>query len=334
MKLPLQNKLINGAFDYWQRGSSFPGAVNIYTADRWKYEEEASSTMVLSVSRSTDLPPGSNSLYSLQLAVTTAQASIGASQYSDLVQSIEGNVLRGFKGKKFLLSFWVKSNKVGTYCSTFRNGSYNKTLVKEFTVNSANTWEKKIIRATHDLTGTWSYDTSAGLRVVFCLAAGANYRKTKDSWLSEDGLCSTSQVNFADTIGNTFQIADVCLVEDNEEQTRNPDFVYAGRDVFEELQLCQRYYNINEPPGWTFDNTSYSAAQVGNTRPMGRGFRFPVIMRIIPSVALTTSSHGFNIAPITTALNAEFFSIYVATGIALSANPFIYDPKVTADAEL
>ena len=89
---------------------------------------------------------------------------------------------------------------------------------------------------------TQKIDTGIGMFVSFALASGSNFNNTKDSWLVGNYVSTSSQVNGVDSTSNTFQLADVCLVEDNDGQTRVPDFMLAGRDVFEELLLCQRYY--------------------------------------------------------------------------------------------
>jgi hypothetical protein len=241
VKLDLKNKLINGGFDFWQRNTSFAAiANNTYHADRFHYIK--TGAMVQTIARSTDVPTTSSSTYSLQATVTTIDASIAAGDYIGVLQHIEGNVLRSFKSKKMVMTFWVKAFKTGTYCISIRNGTATRSLVLEYTVNVSNTWEKKTVRFTHDASGTWSYDTSIGMTVVFVQASGSTFNTTAGTWQNGQYFATANQVNGVDSVSNNFQLADICLVEDNEGQTRVPDFMYAGRDYFEELQLCQRYY--------------------------------------------------------------------------------------------
>lgn len=241
IKLQLQNKLINGAFDFWQRGTSFAAVANVnYTADRWAYGKVG--TAVHTISRSTDIPTESLNKYSLLMTLTTAQAVLGATDLFGIQQRIEGNILKNFKNKKIVLSFWVKASKIGTYSISFFNSATNRSLVKAYTINTINTWEKKTIRIIHDSTGTWNYDNSFGMNVFFTIASGTTMTSTPDVWNNSFIVGATGQVNLCDTLGATFQLSDVCLVEDNEGQTRQPDFMYAGRGYFEEFELCQRYY--------------------------------------------------------------------------------------------
>ena len=101
VKLQLQNKLINGCFEYWQRNTSFASVADlVYTADRWRYAKVG--TMVHTISRSTDVPVSAFGAYSLLTDVTTAQAVIGTGDASLIFQRIEGNVLRSFKNKKMV----------------------------------------------------------------------------------------------------------------------------------------------------------------------------------------------------------------------------------------
>lgn len=62
-----QNLIINGNFDYWQRGTSFSTAGSYYTADRM-YTARSTGTNVYS--RSTDVPD-SQSAYSLRIQNTS-----------------------------------------------------------------------------------------------------------------------------------------------------------------------------------------------------------------------------------------------------------------------
>jgi hypothetical protein len=243
VKLDLKNALINGDFSYFQRNTSFAAiADSTYTADRWMYRK--TGTMVHTVSRSSDVPSSAFGIYSLLSDCTTAQVSIGANDYTLISQRIEGNILRSFKNKKVVLSFWVKSTKTGTFCISIRNATDTRSLIKEYTISASNTWEKKIVRFQHDSFGTWDYANGIGLKLGFVLACGSNLRASANSWQSGNFIATSNQVNACDNIVNNFWLTDACLQEDNEGQTREPEFRLAGRDIFEELQLCQRYYEV------------------------------------------------------------------------------------------
>jgi hypothetical protein len=248
IKLDLKNKAMNGAMDFWQRGTSFAAIANgTYAADRWVYSK--TGTMVHTVSQSADVASDAFGVYSLLSTPTTAQAVLGTSDSISIAQRIEGNVLRTFKGKKMVLRFKVKAFKTGVYSLAIKNNANDRTLIKEYTVNVSDTWETKTVRFTHDSSGTWLYDTGIGMRVNFTIAAGASLRTSPDVWTNGNFYGSTNQVNGVDSLSNTFSLSDVTLVEDNEGQTRDPAFQYAGRDYFEELQLCQRYYETNTENG-------------------------------------------------------------------------------------
>lgn len=276
VKLQLQNKIINGCFEYWQRGTSFAAvAHNTYIADRFRYQK--SGTMIHTISRSTDVPASAFGQYSILADVTTVDASLIAGDYAQIIQPIEGNVLRSFKNKKIVLSFWVKATKIGTYCVSFRNSAVDRSLVKEFQVLQSNVWEKKIVRMQHDSSGSWLYDSGVGMFIGFTLAAGSTFLGSADSWQNGNITATINQVNSTDDIANNFQLADVCLVEDNEGATRDPEFQLAGRDLFEELQLCQRYYEVG--------TVASSGTASGTFSRWNAVFR--VAKRAVPSVSYT-----------------------------------------------
>ena len=65
------------------------------------------------------------------------------------------------------LSFYVRANITGTYCIALINdGTNNRQFVTEYTINSANTWERKTITIPGDTGGTWN---SNGLRIAWSL---------------------------------------------------------------------------------------------------------------------------------------------------------------------
>jgi hypothetical protein len=345
VKLDLKNKLINGSMEYWQRGASFAAiATPTYTADRWQYIKNG--TMVHTVSRSSNTPSSAFGIYSLLATPTTAQASITPSDYVAIQQKIEGNFLRSFKEKKLVLSFWVRAYKTGTYCVSFRNSDSSKSLIKEYTISSSATWEKKTIRITHSASGTWLYDTGIGMNVSFIIAAGTAYQGSKDSWLNGNYMATSSQVNGVDNVLDTFQLSDICLVEDNDGQTRSPDFMLAGSDVFEELQLCQRYYeksyDLSTAPGTA--TVIGRLATDGNAT--GRWYPtvfFKSIKRASPTMvsysdisgAINTFNSNGTATAYTSANFSASFGVQGGAGSLISSTAnVLYSLHYTADAEL
>ena len=312
VRLNLKNALINGDFSYWQRNTTFTSIVNDqYFADRFHYIK--SGTMVHNISRSTDVPSTAFGIYSMLVDCTTAQASILAGSYAGVLQHIEGNMLRSFKGKKMVLNFWVKATRTGTYCVALRNETSTKAYVMEYTISTTNTWEKKTLRFTHDASGTWSYDNEKGLTVVWTIACGSTFQTTANTWVNGNFLATNNQVNGVSSTDNNFQLSDICLVEDNEGQTRNPEFTLAGRDIFEELQLCQRYYE-KLTADMRLDNSASS--------PTG-SWQFKVTKRDTP---ITTNVNGQGSVVISNINHASLGGISNSTGI--------FGNGSTANAEL
>jgi hypothetical protein len=334
VKLKLNQALINGSMEYWQRNTSFAAAANAtYTADRWQYIKNTSNAnLVHTISRSVDVPSSAFGVYSLLATPTAFQSSpLNAADYVAIQQKIEGNILRSFKGKKLVLSFWVKAYKAGTYCVAFRNAdttstpSSTRSLVKEYTINASNTWEQKTIRITHDTSGTWAYDTGVGMTVSFTIAAGSTYQGPKDAWLNGSYLATSSQVNGVDSTSDLFYLSDVCLVEDNDGQTRTPDFTLAARDVFGELLLCQRYYEKSSDYGQIANHSSGYIQTYTNTN--GAGYTFFTYKSVKRATPLVTSNSTISSTVGYSGLSQISFS-YTGTANTWYTNYF------TADAEL
>jgi hypothetical protein len=329
VKLDLKNYIINGAMDYWQRGlGPFTSVTNNqYTADRWAYSKDG--TVVHTISRITDVPPTAFGRAAIRLSIpTTAQASFTGTQIIALAQRIEGTFLRQFKGKKMVLSFWVRSNVIGTAGLTLVNSTATRILPLQYDVSQSGVWERKVLRFEQDVTGTWNYDTNVGVNVFFFLAAGSGRHGTLGVWQNGAGstLVTPNQTNFCANVNNYFDIADVCLVEDNEGQTRDPEFQLAGRDLAEELQLCQRYYEIWSGQRYYFTNYGNdTTAAFAQERTLN--IQFFVKKRGTPAVSITAGPG----TPTVTAINSDgFLSISGGQSTTATVAISIY----TADAEL
>ena len=91
---PNRNKIFNGGFDVWQRGTSSGSAG--YIADRF-YNDN-----VTTVDRQTDVPTNAGFRYSMRHLVSTQQFPI-------IRQRIEGLNTANLAGKTLTISFWAKS---------------------------------------------------------------------------------------------------------------------------------------------------------------------------------------------------------------------------------
>ena len=235
-----KNAIINGNFDVWQRGTSFPTLANTdYTADRFQYFK--SGAVIHNVNRSTLVPSyaqsGVRSNYSLLADVSTADASIAAGDYSLLNYTVEGYDYARIAGGDATLSFWVYASKTGIHCISFRNDGTDRSYVAEYTVQAVDTWEK--VELTIPLTetgGTWDYTNGKGLRIVFALAVGSTFHTTADAWQTGSFLSTANQVNETDSTANNFRIAQVQL----ERGDVATNFEY--KSIADELSRCQRYY--------------------------------------------------------------------------------------------
>jgi hypothetical protein len=93
-----KNVFINGAFDIWQRGTSF--TTFVYTADRWKMNPGGTVT----VSQDTDVPTGVGVRYSYK------QLAGAASSYSQYQMGFEQATTIPMRNQVYTFSFYMKAN--------------------------------------------------------------------------------------------------------------------------------------------------------------------------------------------------------------------------------
>lgn len=134
------------------------------------------------------------------------------------------------------ISFWVKSSKTGTYCLSIQNIGNALSYIREYTINSTDTWEKKSITIPGSTSGTWDKTTGSGIILSWALAMGSTYQNSANSWVSGNYLATSNQVNLLDSISNSFYLSQVQL----EVGDKATDFEF--RDYGTELLRCQRYY--------------------------------------------------------------------------------------------
>ncbi len=109
-----KNEIINGAFDVWQRGTSFtPAPAGIYTADRFMvFADGTGGTRTVSQQSFTpgNAITGYESQYYMRYATTVAPTGQG---YNNLTQRIED--VRTLAGQTVTVSFWAKTDAAKTF---------------------------------------------------------------------------------------------------------------------------------------------------------------------------------------------------------------------------
>ena len=276
-----RNLVINGAMQVAQRGTSFTGVTSggYRTCDRWFFDIGSSDTGAWTVSQEADGPAGFSK--SMKFECTTAKTDISSDyRYVNLQQRLEGQNVTSAKfgtssAESLTVSFWVKSNKTGTYTVEMANENAAFRQSQEFSVSSSGTWEKKAITMSGDTAHGFASDNGISLYLIFFLAASPNLSSgsLNTSWSSvESGRVSSSNVNLADTVGNYFQITGVQLEVGD---TATP---FEHRSYGDELARCQRYCQVYVNPPLRGVTRS--------TRVNRAGMSLPVSMRAAPSFSI------------------------------------------------
>jgi hypothetical protein len=247
-----KNRIINGDFGVWQRGTSF-STNNVYTADRWYVTGDGSPTFTLSqqtFTAGTAPVAGYEGQYFARYAVTSA----GGSTYRQLQQQIED--VRTFAGQTITISFWARINSgtvTGNYVrwnqifgsggSATVNGSSNN-----FTLTSS--WQRFTVTTSVTSISGKTIGTSSYLGIDFVLP-----------------FTTTMSVDFWGVQVEAGSIA--------------TPFQTATGTIQGELAACQRYY-------WRFGGDSnYQHYGVGmSTASTTTSFyvQSPVAMRATPTV--------------------------------------------------
>ena len=321
-----RNIMQNGNMSVAQRATSTTGvgASNGYfSCDRFKLGTAGSNTFRFTQSQSTDVPTGQGFANSLKMDCTTADTSLASGDRLEISPRFEGQDLQYLKkgtssAESTTLSFWVKSNKTGTYICELYDTDNTRQISKSYTISSSNTWEKKELTFAGDTTGTLNNDNDDSIQLSWFLVAGSDLSSgtLSTSWGSVTGANrAVGQVNLADSTSNEWYITGVQF----ESGTSASDFEFLPFDV--NLLRCQRYYYVH---------TSTQSYYTGVNR--GDGYNiyensFPVQMRVAPSLTEFSNGgiSGWSLGNVTNQLLPAYKS---------PASSTRFPPSYTADAEL
>jgi len=312
-----RNLIINGAMQVAQRGTSgtSANAIDYYTVDRFNFRGEP--TGVYTIAQDTDAP--ANFKNSTKITVTTPDTSIPSGERYWVSTILEGNDIAHLNfgssdAQEITLSFYVKSSLTGTFSGGFGNDGFSRAYTFEYTIDSANTWERKTVTITGDTSGTWLDTNGVGLRIVWDLGAASNRQTTAGAWESSSNFAATGATQVIATNGATFYLTGVQL------EVGSVATPFEHRSYGEELALCERYYQ-----SYNFENYSgFPAVGRANGNPWGQ-FAFPLrtTMRAAPSGTWLGTNNGMIVVRVSDGTTEEPTSIDVvgASGNALSIRP-------------
>jgi hypothetical protein len=295
-----KNKIINGDFEVWQRGSTFTNAtVNTYTADRWFFGGSGSNTG--SISRQTFTPgtapvSGYEGEFFFRFNQTTTAIS------PTVTQRIED--VRIFAGQTVRVSFWAKT-------ASSMNGLRSITFNQNFGSGGSGTVTTTVNAAVATTTAWTRFSYSVAVPSITGKTLGAN------SYLE-------LSFNTAEFVAVTLDLWGV-MVEAGSNVTA---FQTATGTIQGELAACQRYYfrisgnasAVNTAIGWLNPySTTQAVGQIKNPitmRTIPYSIEFSTLVAAAPGVASAAiSTLTFN----TASTGPDITSILITTASGLVA---------------
>jgi hypothetical protein len=308
------NPVVNGAFDVWQRGTSFSvsASSNTYTADRWQVKTSANQATTVSRQTTSDTTNLPFIQYAIRVQRNSGQTGTGGLTFSQSMETVNSIP---YAGKTVTMSFYARrgadfsasGNNVQALLVT-GTGTDQNVDVGGFT-NGTNA-----IFANATLTTTWQ-------RFTFTATLGATITQIAPYFLfTPTGTAGAN--DWYEVTGVQLDVGNVAL-----------PFRRNGATLAGELAACQRYYFRQTGPqansiltnfGWGSNNAQYVYAV----------FNTPVTMRTAPT-SLDYANVRFGdgstfYTPTTLALastqagnNPSLIEIYYSTGGLTQYRPYL-----------
>ena len=298
----LRNKVINGSFDIWQRGSGpiFGFSNYGYGPDRWRSFSYGGSNNT-SISRGTftlgNQIPGFEPQYFVRImSMSTATL---------LSQPIED--VRTCAGQQVTISFWAKTNSVSAQSLIVRLEQYFGTGGSPSSTVQTNL-------TTVSVTGSWQKFTVTG---TVPSISGKTIGSNNDHYLD--------LIFFSSTTAVVFDFWGIQL-----EQGSQPT-PFEQRPIGIELLLCQRYYEIGRLAAAGYGSVAtVDSGAYGNSSFASRKRIAPTITEISKSLAGSPTGYASS----TTYINEQGFGYRYYHGGSSGSGNLSFDLTWSASCEL
>jgi hypothetical protein len=322
-----ENRIINGAFDFWQRGTSFTGGV--YTADRWRGNQNGGTVTTSRQAFALGDTLGSNSpTYFLRQTVSGQSASNNAGL---IVQTIEG--VRSYAGQTITILGWARRSS--------GSGNIAVSLDQSFGTGGSPSAYVSGTGQTVTLTGSFApFALTFAIPSVSGKTLGTNNNDyiVLNIWTSAGSDYNVGSNSLGlQTIG--VDLWGIHIKQGT--HTTSAVDLYRQPELGPELARCQRYYQIYTTSG-SVGPVLLVRTSTGSNDYSGN-LVFPVTMRTTPTATNTmTSFHKPNVR--LDSVSATSISPITPSFVAVAATPsvndtngtagWLYGGLYTADAEL
>jgi len=284
-----RNIIINGDMSIAQRGTSTSGVTTTdgyYACDRFFTRTD---TGTWTISQSTDVPTGQGFANSFKLDCTSA----GTSNADEVIirYNSEGQFLQYLKygtsnAESLTCSFWIKSNKTGAYSLNINNynTSQNRLISFAYNIDSANTWEKKIITLPGDTVRSINNSNTQDFQIQWIFGAASSFTSggVSNTWI-DYAVNRSAPSDLAGLGGSTDDEVYITGIQ-LEAGTSASDFEFLPVDV--NLRRCQRYYEeLVSNDGHDIYWSGYTSSSYDDASP----YSFKVEKRAVPSGSFSGS---------------------------------------------
>jgi hypothetical protein len=288
-----KNKIINGDFGVWQRGTSFSNPLDsTFSADRWKNFHNGTGA-TRTISQQTFTPgtaPASpyEGTFFLRYAISVAGS---GNTYNIFDQNIEN--VRTFAGQTVTLSFWAKADASRTvavnFYQAFGSGGSGDVSVTAQNASVTTSWQRFTLTYAIPSVSGKTIGTNSFLALRFTQPGGVTM--TLDYWgvQLEQGSTATA-------------------------------FQTATGSIQGELAACQRYYVRS---GGTSSSQWMATAGISqSTTKASIAWQLPVTMRVAPTSVEYSSLNVSDLTSYSLAISALVID-------AVQTSPFFLTMDIT-----
>lgn len=264
-----KNKIINGKFDVWQRGTTFDVTSSVYNADRFLTGNTGNTGTISQQAFTLGAAPvsGYEAQYFLRANIVGVAGAANVTQFAQRIEDV-----RSFAGQTVTISYWAKADaaksvslELQQYFGSGGSASVNTFVVKQALTTSWVRYTSTI--AVPSISGKTIGTGGTQLDFRFFLSAGSNFDARTSS------------------LGTQSIIFDIWGVQIEAGSVATP-FQTASGSIGGELALCQRYLpaisGLYSPMGGYSYSTTNSVVF----------YDFPVTPRVVPTgITISNLSH-------------------------------------------